>query len=79
MARHWVTVVELAGDEAGDECNRLHVYPRWATGWGVDNYAQNATLIFDVVQLETKVGHDRKDESRDTINDRVQLGASTCY
>ena len=72
-AWHWVGVVELAGDKTRDKCDVFEADTCWATRLGIDNNADDASCIFDVVEVEAEVGHDWGNKRGHTIDDRARL------
>jgi hypothetical protein len=66
-------MVELARDKARDESDVFEADACLAAGLGVDNDANDAPGVFDVVEVEAEVGHDWGNERGHTIDDRARL------
>jgi hypothetical protein len=68
-----VGVIKLARDKTSDKGDVFEADTCWATWLGIDNNADDAPGVFDVVEVEAEVGHDWGNEGGHTIDDRARL------
>jgi hypothetical protein len=66
-------VIKLARDKTSDKGDVFEADTCWATWLGIDNNADDAPGVFDVVEVEAEVGHDWGNEGGHTIDDRARL------